>query len=191
MIAIVLDTETGGLVVGKNGVHQVAGMVLQDGKEIERFEYKIKFFTGQVFDEFALRISNTTVAMMEDYADPIVAMCELADMLEKYEKINEGPMEFVAHNAGFDWKFMVQLFTDAGQDKLFSRYFKFPVTCTMKLARAKWTTIKKGGTIENHKLPTVTAACGIDMGEHDWHQAMSDVEACAKVYLSLTSKPAL
>ena len=34
-----------------------------------------------------------------------------------------------------------------------------------------------GETLDNHRLPTVAAACGYDLDDH--HHALADAEACA------------
>ena len=51
---------------------------------------------------------------------------------------------------------------------------RFDWLCTVKIARTKWP------HLPNHKLPTVSGHLGIDLDHHD---AASDAEACARIYL--------
>ncbi|MBI4633416.1 MAG: 3'-5' exonuclease [Deltaproteobacteria bacterium] len=76
---------------------------------------------------------------------------------------------FVAHNAGFDRSVLHACCEAAG----FSPP-KLPFKCTMKLARKQW-------HIYPTKLPDVCRYLDIEL---DHHYALSDAEACARIYMS-------
>ena len=76
-------------------------------------------------------------------------------------------LPLVAHNAGFDSRCLREVFGCYRMD-----YPEFVFHDTLAAARRHFT-----GTLENHRLPTVAAACGYNLDDH--HHALADAEACA------------
>ena len=76
-------------------------------------------------------------------------------------------LPLVAHNAGFDSRCLREVFVCYRMD-----YPEFVFHDTLAAARRHFT-----GTLENHRLPTVAAACGYNLDDH--HHALADAEACA------------
>ena len=73
----------------------------------------------------------------------------------------------IAHNAGFDSRCLREVFRCYRMD-----YPEFVFHDTLAASKKHFQ-----GTIENHQLQTVAAACGYDLTNH--HHALADAEACA------------
>ena len=76
-------------------------------------------------------------------------------------------LPLVAHNAGFDSRCLREVFRCYRMD-----YPEFVFHDTLAASRRHFC-----GSLENHQLQTVAAACGYDLMNH--HYALSDAEACA------------
>ena len=76
-------------------------------------------------------------------------------------------LPLVAHNAGFDSRCLREVFRCYRMD-----YPEFVFHDTLAASRRHFC-----GSLENHQLQTVAAACGYDLTNH--HHALADAEACA------------
>lgn len=76
-------------------------------------------------------------------------------------------LPFVAHNAPFEERCL-----RAVHEVYNMPYPEYTFHCTCRCARKHF-----GNTLPNHRLPTVSAACGYDLTTH--HHALADAEACA------------
>lgn len=81
----------------------------------------------------------------------------------------EGAEALVAHNASFDRGALERACLASSLQAL-----PLPWLCTMVLARQAWP------SLPNHKLPTLASKLGVELQHHD---ALSDAQAAAKVYL--------
>ncbi|MDR0909985.1 MAG: 3'-5' exonuclease [Spirochaetaceae bacterium] len=84
-----------------------------------------------------------------------------------------GELPLVAHNAQFDEGCLKAV--HAAYDMPYPGYHFY---CTCIAARRHYR-----GSLPNHQLQTVAAACGYDLKNH--HQALADAEACAAIALKL------
>ena len=73
----------------------------------------------------------------------------------------------VAHNASFDRRCLREVFRCYRMD-----YPEFVFHDTLTAAKRHFCR-----SLENHRLPTVAAACGYNLDDH--HHALADAEACA------------
>ena len=89
------------------------------------------------------------------------------DILSEDTSEDSIALPLVAHNAGFDSRCLREVFGCYRMD-----YPEFVFHDTLAAARRHFT-----GTLENHRLPTVAAACGYNLDDH--HHALADAEACA------------
>ncbi len=81
----------------------------------------------------------------------------------------EGTDFFVAHNASFDRSVLHACCEAAGVPPP-----KLPFQCTMRIARKRW-------HIYPTKLPDVCRRLDIELNHHN---ALSDAEACARIYIN-------
>lgn len=97
----------------------------------------------------------------------------LSELWEEVEILSEDTSEMptaiplVAHNAGFDSRCLREVFRCYRMD-----YPEFVFHDTLAASKKYFQ-----GTLENHQLQTVAAACGYDLTNH--HHALADAEACA------------
>lgn len=83
-------------------------------------------------------------------------------------------LPLVAHNSPFDEGCLRAAFERYGMD-----YPGYIFHCTCRASR------RHHRHLDNHKLPTVSAACGYDLSQH--HQALADAEACAIIAMKILS----
>lgn len=83
----------------------------------------------------------------------------------------------LAHNAAFDRNVLYATAEHYGINLP-----AFDWLCTVKISRATWP------HLQNHKLPTVSGHLGIALDHHD---AASDAEACARIYLGACAEERL
>ena len=82
-------------------------------------------------------------------------------------------LPLVAHNSPFDEGCLKAVFRVYQMD-----YPDYEFHDTLRAARAYY-----HGTLPNHQLQTVAAACGYDLKNH--HHALADAEACAHIAMKL------
>lgn len=82
-------------------------------------------------------------------------------------------LPLVAHNATFDRSCL-----QAAHEIFEMDYPNYEFYCTLQAARSHF-----GSSLPNHKLDTVSRACGFDLKNH--HHALADAEACAAIALKI------
>lgn len=90
----------------------------------------------------------------------------------KIEPLIEG-LPLVAHNSPFDEGCLRSVFRVYRMD-----YPEYEFFDTLTAARQYY-----NGTLPNHQLQTVAAACGYDLTRH--HHALADAEACAAIAVKI------
>ena len=91
---------------------------------------------------------------------------------EKIAPMIEG-LPLVAHNSRFDEGCLKEVFRVYRMD-----YPDYEFYDTLSASRRYF-----GGSLPNHQLQTVAAACGCDLVRH--HHALADAEACARIALMI------
>lgn len=91
---------------------------------------------------------------------------------EKVEPLIEG-LPLVAHNSPFDEGCLKAVFKVYRMD-----YPDYVFYDTLAPARRHFR-----GSLPNHQLQTVAAACGFDLTRH--HHALADAEACARIAMKI------
>lgn len=94
------------------------------------------------------------------------------DVWARIEPMIEG-LPLVAHNSPFDEGCLKEVFKVYRMD-----YPDYAFFDTLATARLHF-----HGTLPNHQLQTVAAACGYDLTRH--HHALADAEACAAIALKI------
>lgn len=107
-------------------------------------------------------IHGITPAHLKDKSDFAGVWDEMRPYFENAETL-------VAHNAGFDRSVLY-----AVAETFSIALPNFMWRCTVNLSRTSWP------GLYNHKLPTVCEHLGIQLKHHD---AASDAEACARIYI--------
>jgi DNA polymerase-3 subunit epsilon len=161
---IVLDFETTGMSPdhGDRPI-EVGAVRIENELIVDRFQGLMNpGFTISWFIESLTGISNALVAAAPPCEE---VMTRFADWI--------GDAPLVAHNAGFDRKFL-----DA-ELALIGRSRENPITCTMLAARRLFP------EASNHKLATLVRHCGI-CTDGTFHRALADAEMTGHLWIAMT-----
>ena len=177
------DVETTGLDPSKYGLIQVAGIVEIDGEEVERFNYPIKPFRGDLINEKALEVNRITRDKLELFPEPATVYAKMMSTLEKYcSKFDRtDKFFFVGYNATFDDNFL-RAFWQKNKDKYYGSFFWWPPIDVAVLAASAL--MSDRASFSDFKLVTVATKLGIEFAG-DAHDAMADIEVTRQIYRKL------
>lgn len=151
---VVFDVETTGLSAVYDTIIELAGVRIQQGEIVDRFES---------FANPHHALSETTINLTGITDDMVRNAPEVGDVLKDfYDWMGDDIL--VAHNASFDIGFLNQGFERIGIEKV-----KNPVIDTLELARFLLPQLK------NHRLNTLCKHMDIELTQH--HRAIYDAEA--------------
>lgn len=179
------DLETTGTNPGQHSIHQIAGIILIDGKEKERFEIKLQPNPKAKIDPEALKVANVTLEQIQTYQSFNDGYKELISILEKYISKYNKQDKFATlgyNNASFDDQFLRGLFLQNG-DMYFGSWFWADSLDVRVLAMRQLLPIRH--QMENFKLMTVASKMGITVDESRLHDAVYDVEITLEVFKRL------
>lgn len=160
---VVVDVETTGTSPDSgHRITEIAAVVVRNGELAERFESLVN--PERPIPRFITQLTNISWEMVKD-APTFGEICApLLDLMAGHV--------FVAHNAGFDWRFVSsEVFRATGRELDGRRL------CTVRLSR------KLLPQLRRRSLDWVTAHYGVEIAAR--HRAMGDAEATAKVLLRL------
>ena len=182
MKLVFFDLETTGTNPGKNGIHQISGLIEIDGVEKERFDFKVQPNPNAVIEEEALKVAGVTREQVLAYPPMNGVYKTFVDMLSKYvDKFNKKDKFFLVgyNNAAFDNQFLRGFFLQ-NNDKYFGSWFWSNSIDVMVLASNKLA--NKRHDMENFKLSTVAKFIGIDVQDDKLHDAMYDIDLTKSIY---------
>ena len=156
----VFDIETTGLKADRCDIIEIGAVRLHDGRVIDRFQSFID--DGIVIPREITKLTGITQTMIEGAPST-------REVLARFRTFAEGST-LVAHNAAFDTGFITH------HGERFGITFPMPYADTLMLSR-----YLLRDALENHKLDTISAYFGIDMGSH--HRADDDANTCAEILL--------
>jgi DNA polymerase-3 subunit alpha (Gram-positive type) len=151
---VVFDVETTGLSAVYDTIIELAGVRIQQGEIVDRFES---------FANPHHPLSETTTNLTGITDDMVRDAPEVEDVLKDFAEWM-GDDILVAHNASFDIGFINQGFEKMGLEKV-----QNPVIDTLELARFLLPHLK------NHRLNTLCKHLDIELTQH--HRAIYDAEA--------------
>ncbi len=180
------DIETTGLDPVMNGIHQIAGIIVVDDKEVERFNFKVKPFEQDLVETEALKVSDVTYDEITTYEEPEIIHEKLLKIIGKYcNKFNKkDKFHFIAYNSPFDNSHWRQWFKKC-DDKYFGSFFFTPDICVMRQTALYLQNERH--KLMNFKLATVAEYLRIIKDEDDtqWHDAMADIDITKKIYYKI------
>ncbi|GAE14618.1 DNA polymerase III epsilon subunit [Bacteroides pyogenes JCM 6292] len=182
MKLLFFDLETTGTNPGRNGIHQISGSIVIDGKRIEDFDFHVQPNPKAVIEEEALKVAGVTREQVLAYPPMQQMYQEFVAMLGKYvDKFNKKDKFFLVgyNNAAFDNQFLRGFFLQNG-DNYFGSWFWSNTLDVMVLASAYLVTRRPD--MENFKLSTVAKTLGIEVKDDSLHNAMYDIELTRAVY---------
>lgn len=182
MKLLFFDLETTGVNPGKNGIHQISGMIEIDGIEQERFNFNVQPNPKAVIEEQALAVAGVTreqvmaYPSMRDVYNQFVAM--LGKYVDKYDK--QDKFFLVGYNnASFDNQFLRGFFLQNG-DNYFGSWFWANSIDVMVLASHHLAFRRQ--EMENFKLATVAKFMGIKVDDEALHDAFYDIYLTREIY---------
>jgi DNA polymerase-3 subunit epsilon len=131
----VLDTETTGVDPNRHGMIEVSGIILIEGKAVDRFEIRCRPYPDDEIEPEALEVQGRTLDEIQGWDDPAkmhAALCHTLDgYVDRYDKLDK--FGLVAYNAHFDADFLRAWFAKAG-DQYFGSWFWNPPMDLMSAA---------------------------------------------------------
>ncbi|MGI5878399.1 MAG: PolC-type DNA polymerase III [Christensenellales bacterium] len=155
---VVLDIETTGLTVSRDGITEIAAVLVEGGQITGRFQTFVN--PGVPIPPTVVHLTGITDDMVRDAPDATEALRRFHEFA--------GGRALVAHNAGFDMGFLRRYGREAGAA------FDQPVVDTLALARALYPTNR------SHKLAALCKKLGVRLEGH--HRAINDAEATAGLF---------
>lgn len=146
----------------RSSVCSVGIVIVRNGEIVDRF-YSLIRPRPNYYTEWTTEIHGLT-RIDTDEAD------HFPEVWERVRKKLEG-LPLVAHNARFDEGCLKAVFAEYKM-----KYPDYKFHCTLMASR-------RCLRLPNHRLNTVSAACGYDLDHH--HHALADAEACAAIALKL------
>src|SRR5699024_2644534 len=151
---VVFDVETTGLLAVYDTIIELAGVKINDGEVIDRYES---------FANPHHPLSQTTTDLTGITDEMVKDAPEVDQVLKEVNALMEDSI-LVAHNASFDIGFLNQGFKRIDYEKV-----ENPVIDTLELARFLIPELK------NHRLNTLCKHLDIELTQH--HRAIYDAEA--------------
>jgi DNA polymerase-3 subunit epsilon len=179
MKELYIDLETTGLNPKKNGIIQVAGIIVINGKRKESFNYNCAPMENDYVDPKALEVTGHTAEQVKGFQVSKVIYHKLLLLWSKYiDKFDRNDkFHFVAYNGhSFDMPFLREWFKKHN-DKFFGSWFYYPSVDVM--LTAAHVLREERHRMPNFKLGTVAQYLGINL-EHA-HDAMADIEATYQI----------
>jgi len=147
-----------------SSICSVGIVIVRDGKFVDSIYRLIRPYPDY-YRRFNTSIHGLTAA---DTADAPAFDTVWREIAPRFEGL-----PLVAHNSLFDEGCLRAAFSHYGMPWPGYRFF-----CTCRASRRKF-----GRALPNHRLGTVSAACGFDLEHH--HHALADAEACAHIALKI------
>jgi DNA polymerase III alpha subunit (gram-positive type) len=187
MKIIFIDTETTGLSCKHHDIIQIAGLVTEDKKILDEFNFKCQPVNWNSISKQALQINNTTVEDLKKYELPQATFIHFLKVLEKHF---DGEKFIIAGQnvKAFDWRFVVSFWENHKRyaDPDFEFYFdENKGLDLLDISRP----LKKHGFLDvpNVKLGTIVEALDIKV-EGELHDALADIKATQEGFYGLVNK---
>jgi len=182
-----IDLETTGVMHWKNGVHQIAAMVVIDGEVKDTIDLKVQPNPNCIVEDEALAVSGITRETLatyqpfkEGYSQLLKFIAPYVDKFDKKDKFH-----LVGYNnRGFDDNFLRAFFVQNG-DNYFGSWFWSDSIDVMVLASQRLQGERH--LMENFKLMTVCKYMGIEIDESKLHDAIYDLEITRELYHRVTA----
>lgn len=161
-VYVIFDVETTGLSVANHKIIELAGVKMQNGKVIDRFESFIN--PHQKIPRNIIELTNITDDMVENAP-------EIDEVIRKFIHFI-GDSVLAAHNARFDIGFLQAACRQQGLPPITN-----PAVDTLELARFLYPSMK------NHRLNTLADKFKVKLESH--HRAVDDSEATGHILFHL------
>lgn len=182
------DLETTGTNPGRNGIHQISGEIVIDGKSVETFDFKVQPNSKAQIEDAALAVGGVTREQIMAYPPMGQVYTQLVTMLAKYVNKYDKTDKFHLvgyNNRGFDDNFFRGFFLQNG-DNYFGSWFWADSIDVLVLASTFLA--DRRAELPNFKLATVADFLGIDTTAGKLHDASFDIYVTKAVFDFIMSK---
>lgn len=182
------DLETTGTNPGRNGIHQISGEIVIDGKSVETFDFKVQPNPKAQIEDAALAVGGVTREQIMAYPPMGQVYTHLVTMLAKYVNKYDKTDKFHLvgyNNRGFDDNFFRGFFLQNG-DNYFGSWFWADSIDVLVLASTFLA--DRRAELPNFKLATVADFLGIDTTAGKLHDASFDIYVTKAVFDFIMSK---
>ncbi len=179
------DLETTGVKHWRHGIHQIAGIVVVDGVEKERFDLRIQPYKKAEITEDALKIGGISREDLQSYMPMEKGKMQLTRILNKYvDRYNKKDKFHLTgyNNRAFDDKFL-RAFFEYNNDNFFGSWFWADSIDVMVLT--SYALRNEREKLTDFKLGTVAKYIGLEFNDEDAHDAFYDVQKTKEIYESL------
>jgi DNA polymerase III subunit epsilon len=194
MKLFIFDLETTGTRHWKNGIYQIAVMIVIDEKVIGTYEWKVKPYRDAIIEQEALDVAGVTLEQIMQYDSMEKVFKELTELLNEHcDKFNKTDKFHLVgfNNAGFDNNFLRAFFVQNAETKkaaeygnYFGSYFWSDSHDVMVLASYYLKDVRH--EMENFQLKTVAKKLGIKVDETQLHNAKYDLYLTQMIYIMVT-----
>lgn len=182
------DLETTGTNPGRNGIHQISGEIVIDGKSVETFDFKVQPNPKAQIEDAALAVGGVTREQIMAYPPMGQVYTQLVTMFAKYVNKYDKTDKFHLvgyNNRGFDDNFFRGFFLQNG-DNYFGSWFWADSIDVLVLASTFLA--DRRAELPNFKLATVADFLGIDTTAGKLHDASFDIYVTKAVFDFIMSK---
>lgn len=182
MKLFVFDLETTGVKYWKNGIHQIAGMIVIDGRKERKFNFKVRPNPLAEIDDEALMVGKVTKEEINAYPPMEKIFAGLKEILSVYVNPYDKKDKFFLvgyNNTAFDNQFLRAWFAQ-NDDPYFGSWFWSNSIDVMVLASFYLMGVRP--SMENFKLKTVAKQMGIEVDESRLHDAQYDIELTYSIF---------
>jgi len=180
-----LDTETTGLNKEKCDIIQLAGIIIIDGEEKERFNFHCQPINYENIEPTSFEKTGMSFEKLKELPMPQEMYMNFVALLNKYvDRYNKEDKFYLAgHNTQFDLEFLKNFFIKMG-DNYFGSYFFYRTVDLMAFA----TILQAAGliTLRNFKLENIAEYLCIETKQ--LHDAMDDIDSTRKCFCKLFAK---
>lgn len=184
---VFIDVETTGTDHKRHGIHQLSGILEENGSVVDQFNIRVKPSRSCEIVQEALDVSGVSLDDLEQGVEERHALLEMTQKLgrlvNRFDRTDKA--QFVAYNAPFDQQFTQELFRRCNNN-FFGAFFWRPGWCVFQMASMRFW--KDRPFMENFKLSTVCKHAGIDVDQDRLHDSMYDIELTRNLFWTLMER---
>ena len=177
-----IDTETTGLIPGKNAMIQLAALLVINGSVKEEINLLCRPFKGAVIEQSALDINKRTKEDIMIYPTLVYQISVFKDIIDNYINKYDKNDKFViaGYNVRFDIGFLRDGFNIVGDKYFGSRFFSAPIDVMTIVALC---ISQKQLRLRNYQLKSVSDKFHVSLD--DAHDALADIKATRNLFFKL------
>lgn len=173
------DVETTGVKYYENAIHQISGMIVEDGEIKEKFDFRVRPHEGAKIEQSALDVGKLTVEQVMAYPPSSEVFPEFFKLVCKYvpHRFTKGNKDRIHlsgfNNAHFDDNFLRGWMYRNGE-KYFNSIFHMGSLDVMIMAAVKFASTRQD--LPSFKLMDVCRYLGVPVEEEKLHDSLYDIE---------------